>query len=169
MRYIVLLFYIAAKVAVIVLSLPIILVILIGGCSSGMHLLVAISIMIGYIFLIFIGMKGFQKLFIKEINKKLKYLKQNSGFIPILNVLTPDKMAFLGFDSILKNGVYFNYFQDKIFDFSFDDILGCNWTEDKHTVKLEISLKKEKLNIKINRSDFYDFKTRMFAIIGMNV
>ena len=65
--------------------------------------------------------------------------------MPILNVLTPDKIAFLGFDSILQTGVYISYLQDKIFHFSFDDILGCNWTENKHTVKFEISLKKEKL------------------------
>lgn len=169
MRYIVILFYAVATVGVMVISLPLLLLILLGGAmGSGMYFFSALSIMAGYIFLIFIGRKGFHKLFIKEINKKLKYLKQNSGFVPILNVLTPDKIAFLGFDSILQTGVYISYLQDKIFHFSFDDILGCNWTENKHTVKFEISLKKEKLKIEINRSNFYDFKTRMFAITGMN-
>jgi hypothetical protein len=61
-----------------------------------------------------------------------------------------------------------NYVQDEIAHFKFNEILGCNWTEDKTSVAFEISLKEGKVNIGIPRANFYDFKTRMFAITGMN-
>jgi len=169
MRWLIVLIYIAVTTGAIVSALPVfLLVILIGSMGGGLYMAGAILVMAAYIASVVYGRKGFKIIFLREINNKLANLKESTNFIPVLSVTTSDKMAFLGLDTFSNTGVFLNYPQDQVQLFKFSDILGCNWKDDDKTALFEITLKEGKVKIGIPSDQFGDFKTRMFAITGMN-
>lgn len=169
MRWLIVALYIAVTTGAVVLAIPIFLIaVLVGAMGGGLYMAGALLFLVLYVVGIVYGRRFFQRIFLQGINQRLADLKTSTNFIPVLSAMTSDKMAFLGFDAFSSTGVFLNYPQSQIQLFKFSDILGCNWKGDDKTDLLEITLKEGKVKIGIPSDQFGDFKTRMFAILGMN-
>ncbi len=169
MRWLNVALYIAVTTGAVVLTIPIVIIaILIGAMGGGLYIAGALTILVLYFAGVFVGRRFFQGIFLRGINQKLADLKTSINFVPVLSATTSDKMAFLGFDTFSSTGVFLNYPQDVVQKFKFSDVLGCNWKGDNRTDFLEIILRDGKVKIGIPSDQFGEFKTRMFAALGMN-
>lgn len=168
MRWLIFALYVAVTTGAVVLAIPIFLIaVLFGSAGGGFYLAGAFLLVIAYVAAIVYGRRTFQGIFLRGINQKLADLKSSINFIPVLSVMTSDKLAFLGFDSFSNTAAFINYLENEKKIFMFSDILGCNWKDDDRTALLEITLKEGTVKIGVPSGQFHDFKTRMFAMTGM--
>ncbi|ANY18521.1 hypothetical protein [Bordetella pseudohinzii] len=169
MRWLIVSLYIAVTTGAIVLAIPVVLIaLLVGALGGGLYMAAALVVILFYLLAVVCGRRLFERIFLRGINKKLAHLKAVNNFVPVLATMTADRMAFLGFDTSSDTGVFLSYPQREAQVFKLTDILGCNWQSDAKTGLLELTLKEGRVKIGIPREEFGDFKTRMFAVLGMN-
>ncbi|MFY2610819.1 hypothetical protein ACOTJQ_29015 [Achromobacter xylosoxidans] len=151
------------------LGLLLLILVFIAGISAGTaYAWAGALLLIGYVWVVSLLMRRIHTAFRDDLNSSLNDLKARQGFDADVLVWAKGCRSFLGFDKSTQLGVMLNYAPKLQRVFRFDEIIGCNWTEVDQRVDLQISLKDGTVDIPIPRSAFYDFKTRMFAITGLN-